>query len=484
MGKLDHLKPERVFYYFEELTKIPHGSGNHAAICKYVADFAKANNLEYTQDALGNTLIVKNASAGYESSDTVMLQGHLDMVCEKNFENAAKFDFKKDPLKLAVMDDYVFARGTTLGGDDGIAVAMILAILADDSLKHPPIEAVFTADEEIGMLGASALDMSILKGRRMINIDNELEGEFITSNAGGRKVTCSVPVRYTEKSGIKYDIVICGLQGGHSGTEIDKYRGNANLLMGRLLHFIGKGVKYELAYLKGGLQDNAIPRESKAQVIVSEKDTARLEELIKEFEDTLLKEYRTVERNLMIYCENKGKNTLNVLSPKTKERIVFLLMTMPDGIHKMSPDTENLVQTSSNVGIMRLDENNFELIASLRSSVSSEKEALSDKIQFLTETIGGTFSTEGDYPAWEYQEDSPLRDLMFDCYQECLSKNPRMVGIHAGLECGLFFQRIPDIDIVSFGPTIEDIHTPKEKLSIDSVARMYSFLVYVLENCK
>ena len=302
MSVLDELQPKEVFKYFEEICAIPHGSGNTAAISRYCVEFAKKYQLDYQQDALGNVIIKKAASEGYENSEPLMLQGHMDMVCEKNFDYDGKFDFTKDGLKLAIMDDYVYAKGTTLGADDGIAVAYCLAILADDTIKHPPLEVVFTVDEETGMLGAEGLDVSSLKAKRMLNIDNENEGELLISSAGGMGVKCTIPVRYATKKGSKYTIVLCGLTGGHSGTEIDKYRGNANLLMGRLLHFIGTQIKFDLIYLKGGLQDNAIPREAKAEILVHEKDAYQFEELISEFETTIQKEYRLMEKNISIYC--------------------------------------------------------------------------------------------------------------------------------------------------------------------------------------
>ncbi|HOO29066.1 MAG TPA: M20/M25/M40 family metallo-hydrolase, partial [Lachnospiraceae bacterium] len=260
MNVLENLKPEKVFQYFEKICQIPHGSGNTESISRYCEDFAKARGLAYNRDRSGNIVIYKSGSCGYEDSAPVILQGHLDMVCENDFEYESRHDFKKDPLHLAIMDDYVYAKGTTLGGDDGIAVAYMLAILDDNSLSHPPLEAVFTVDEEIGMKGAAIFDTSCLCGKKMLNIDNEMEGELLTSSAGGSMVICEIPVRYGTKQGIKYNLLICGLQGGHSGTEIDKYRGNANLLMGRLLHYIGTKINYDLSYLKGGLQDNAIPR--------------------------------------------------------------------------------------------------------------------------------------------------------------------------------------------------------------------------------
>ncbi len=483
MRILEHLDPKNVFYYFEEICAIPHGSRNTTALTDYLIEFAKKKSLTYVSDKLGNVIIYKCGSKGYEKSPAVILQGHIDMVCEKNYELASKFDFKKDGLKLEVSDEYVYAKGTTLGGDDGIAVAYMLALL-DGDYVHPPIECVFTVDEEIGMDGAHAIDPSYLKGRRLLNLDNEEQGEILTSCAGGSRVICRVPVRYCEKQGVKCNLVICGLQGGHSGTEIDKYHGNANLLMGRMLHFVGKQISYDLAGLNGGLQDNAIPREAKAQILINEQDVEKLEGIVSEYEKVIQNEYSAVEHNITIYCETFESVQKSVLTPKTRERAVFLLMTIPDGIQKMSMNTEHLVQTSSNAGIMRLQDDYFELIVSVRSSVTSEKIALRDKIQYLTETIGGTYLVESDYPAWEYKEDSELRAIMFDVYQQCFGKNPHMVGIHAGLECGIFYEKIPDLDIVSFGPTIENIHTPKEKLDINSTKETWEFLLKLLESLK
>lgn len=484
MPVLANLEPKHVFQYFEEICAIPHGSGNTAAISRYCVEFAKAHELKYLQDEMGNVVIFKPASIGYEESEPLILQGHLDMVCEKNFESDTKHDFKVDGLKLVQTDDSIYAKGTTLGADDGIAVAICLAILSDDSLKHPPLEILLTVDEEIGMLGINAFDFSVLSGKRMINIDNENESELLISSAGGMRSKCSIPVRYVEKSGSKYNIVLCGLKGGHSGSEIDKYRGNANILMGRLLHFIGKNIHFDLSYLKGGLQDNAIPREAQAEILVHEKDAYEFEALIGQFEKTIQNEYRIIENNLTIYCEDKGFSTEHVLTTKTKERVVFLLMTIPDGVQKMSPETDSLVQTSLNAGIMRLRDNSFNMQICIRSSVSSEKYALGDKLRYLTETIGGTYVAEGDYPAWELNSKSKLRDIMFRTYQQCMGHNPTITGIHAGLECGIVYQNIPGVDIVSIGPDIDNIHTPKEKLSIQSTQRIWMYLLQVLENCK
>lgn len=478
---LENLSPTNVFKYFEEICKIPHGSGNTKAISDYIVSIAKEYNLKFVQDEANNVIVYKNGSKGYEDKEPIMLQGHMDMVCEKNFETAAKFDFLSDPLKLMVMDNYVYAKGTTLGGDDGIGVAYMLAILTDDSIIAPPIECIFTVDEEIGMLGAHVIDFSLLKSKRLINIDNEDENVILTSCAGGKKAILSVPVRRKDKSGIKFNIVICGLVGGHSGTEIDKYRGNANLFMGRLLQLLDTRISYSLIDIHGGLADNAISRECNAEILVHEKDVDKLEGLFAEFEQTIKNEYRTVEKNMMVYCENCGQVTEKALTYKTMKRVIFLLMTLPDGVQRMSPDTPNLVQTSLNVGIIKLSKDIFETIVSIRSSITSEKEALSTKIKYLTETIGGTYIEEGDYPAWEYTENSVLRTEAIKCFKEVYGTEPKVEGIHAGLETGIFYNNIKGMDIISIGPEILDIHTPKERLNITSVEKTYDVILGLLK---
>lgn len=478
---LEKYQPQNVFKYFEELCKIPHGSGNTKNISDYIVSVAKKHNLRYVQDSVNNVIIYKKGSAGLEDKPSVMLQGHMDMVCEKNFETDARFDFERDPLKLSVMDDYVYAKGTTLGGDDGIGVAYMLALLTDDSLVAPPLECVFTVDEETGMQGAHALDVTLLNSKTLINLDNEDDSVILTSCAGGKKAVISVPVRRVEKTGVKYNIVICGLVGGHSGTEIDKYRGNANLFMGRLLQFLETRLDFDLINISGGLQDNAIPRECNAEILVKEENIDKLEDIFYEFEGIIKNEYKTVERNMMVYCENCDESTEKVLTYKTMQRVIFLLMTLPDGVQRMSPVNEGLVQTSSNVGIIKLSKDKFEVLVSIRSSVTSEKEALSTKMKYLVETIGGTYIEEGDYPAWEYADNSELRNIALTCFKNVYGTEPKAEGIHAGLETGIFYNKIKGLDIISIGPEILDIHTPKEKLNILSTEKMYKVLVDILK---
>jgi len=482
MGILTQLKPERVFYYFEEITKIPHGSGNTEGISSYATDFAKNHGLEFTQDVSGNILIIKEASPGYEKSDTVMLQGHLDMVCEKNSDN--DHDFKKDPLPIGIMDDYVYAKGTTLGGDDGIAIAYMFAILEDKSIEAPRLECLMTVDEEIGMLGATAFDASALKAKVLLNLDSEEEGIFLSSCAGGVRSNCTVAVRYKEKTGIKYHLVISGFKGGHSGTEIDKYHGNANIILGRMLHYLGQKVRYSIISMQGGLQDNAISREADAYILVHEEDVSDFEDMCDAFESMIRNEYKAVEDNIQIYCNNEGCETTAALTRKTQERIIFLLNTMPDGVQKMSMEIRGLVQTSLNLGIIRLDKEHFTATCALRSAVQSEKEALANKLRYLTETIGGTYNEMGNYPSWEYRSDSRIRPLIIKVYERLFEKKAVVEGIHAGLECGILSSKLPELDIVAFGPDILDIHTPKERMSISSVERVYRLILEVLKELK
>ena len=477
---LANLQPEKVFSYFEEISNIPRPSGKCDMISDHIVEFARKHDLEYVQDDCKNVLIRK--TSGRKDDKWVILQGHMDMVCEKSYDYEAKHDFTKDPLKLCVLDDFIYAKGTTLGADDGIAVAMMMSILSSDDPDIPSIEAVFTVDEEDGMRGAMAFDASLLKGRYMINLDHEIEGEILTCSAGGKRVISTVPVEYEEVSGIGYNIVICGLNGGHSGMEIDKGRGNANLLLGRLLHNITKRMPFSLKYIGGGLTDTAIPREAKAEIIIDPEYVDTLEGVVEKYSRIICDEFEGIEENMMIYAENRGEDKGLCLKAESKRCIGFLLNTMPDGIIKMSRKNDGLVRTSLNCGIMKLTDNDFSLIINMRSLAESEKEALADKIEYLTETIGGTFQEEYDYPAWEFEPDSKLRKIAFEIYQGMFSRNPKLRGFHAGLECGVFFKKIDGVDIISFGPNINNIHTPKERLSISRVARVYEYLVEILRN--
>lgn len=484
MGVLDGIKPERVFGYFEEICKIPHGSGNTRQLSAYLKDFADKRGLRVNHEPCGNIVMYKDASEGYEGSPVLCLQAHMDMVCEKNPDS--RHNFKTDPIPVAVMDDEVFSRGTTLGADDGIAVAMILALLDEKELMHPPLEAVFTVDEETGMEGAKVLNYSSIKSRRVINLDSEDEGIFYVSCAGGLRGNIELPVDMKDHIGIEYDVVISGLHGGHSGEMIDRYYANAIMIMGRLLRFLSRRMKFRIAELSGGLMDNAIPREAGCHIQVSTENSTTFEQTIADFESIIRNEYKANETNLMIYCENLGETKKQVLRNDSAKKVMYLLTALPDGVIKMCREEgqEDLVETSLNFGIMRLSDEKFTLEAGLRSSVSSEKYSLSEKLRVIAEMAGAVYTEKGDYPAWEFNGESYLMSMLKRLYESQYGQSPVIKGIHAGLECGVIYHALSPVDIISFGPTIRHAHTPKETLSISSVERIYMLLLALVKELK
>lgn len=480
MRALENCEPKRVFYYFEELCKIPHGSGNTKQISDYLVSFAKEQGLEYVQDEMNNIVIYKPATPGYENAPTVIIQGHMDMVCEKRPD--VEHDFTKDPLNISVQDGYVTANGTTLGGDDGIAVAYGLALLESKEIAHPALEVLITVDEEIGLLGAVGLDCSVLKGRRLINLDSEAEGSLWISCAGGLSGISTIPVQRVEAEGQKAAVKITGLMGGHSGAEIDKKRANANVLMGRFLYSLQQETAYEIISLAGGQKDNAITREADAELLVEDINSVKAcaEKLQKGFRE----EYAGTDEGITVEITDLGIASAKILHPTSREKVLFFLMEVPFGIQKMSGSIDGLVETSTNIGIVKLGENEFLGSSSVRSSVEAAGAALSDKICYLTEFLGGEYTVQGAYPAWEYRKDSPLRDQMVEVYEEMYGEKPNVVAIHAGLECGLFYKKIEGLDCVSLGPNMKDIHTSEEVLDIASTERVWKYLVKVLESLK
>ena len=482
MSVLENLQPERVFHYFEEITKIPHGSGNTREISDYLVSFAKEHGLRYIQDESNNVILFKPAAKGYENAPTVMLQGHMDMVCEK--EPGSSHDFTRDALKLQVEGDYISAQGTTLGGDDGIAVAYGLALLEDDTLEHPALEVVITVDEEIGLLGATALDASPLQAKCLINLDSEEEGYLWAGCAGGMTAVSELPVRYQEETNEKWKVTVSGLAGGHSGAEIDKNRANATLLLARFLKEAKEQGAYAISELNGGLKDNAIPRTANALILAGKEEGNAIAAYAKVFTEALKKEYTGSDEGICVTVEAQGIGTEPVLHPVSQEKVLFFLLQYPNGIQKMCGFMDGLVETSCNLGITNLTPKALVGSASVRSSVGSAKKALADKIAYLTEFLGGDFQIEGDYPSWEYKQDSALRPLMVEVFQEMYHREPEVKVIHAGLECGLFYEKIPGLDCVSLGPDMQNIHTTEEKLSISSVERVWEYLLAVLKRIK
>ena len=478
MAVLENCEPKRVFHYFEEICKIPHGSGNTRQISDYLVQFAKNHDLKYIQDEMNNVVIYKPGTAGYENAPTVIVQGHMDMVCEKRPD--VDHDFTKDGLNLSVEGDYVSANGTTLGGDDGIAVAYGLALLESDTIAHPPLEVFITVDEEIGLLGAVGFDCSVLKGRRFINLDSEAEGSLWISCAGGLSGISHIPVTRLEAKGEKLTVKISGLMGGHSGAEIDKNRANANSLLGKFLHGLDAKAGYELISVQGGQKDNAITRESIAELLTVKENVEAVKEYAASMQTAWREEYTGTDEGITVTVTEEGEQDAKVLHPTSKEKVVFFLVNVPYGVQKMSGTIKGLVETSTNIGILKTSENEVLGSSSIRSSVETARDALSDKIEYLTEFLGGEYERQGVYPAWEYRKDSPLRDMMVEVYEEMYGQKPNVVAIHAGLECGLFYKKMEGLDCVSLGPDMKDIHTSEEVLSISSTERVWKYLVKVL----
>ena len=479
MGVLSGLEPERVFYYFEEISKIPHGSGNTKRISDYIVSFAAEHGLEYLQDHAGNVIISKAASPGKEGSDPVMLQGHMDMVAAKTADAAA--DMEKDGLKLLVKDGRISADKTSLGGDDGIAVAYMLTLLESDALVHPPLECVFTVDEEIGMLGASALDMSVLKARRLINLDSETEGVLCVSCAGGVSVTTHLQV--VEKPAFPQGVLvrISGCMGGHSGQEIDKGRANAIRELGRFLYALRTHTPFRIARVQGGTQDNAIPSSAEAVLTFPEEENASVVmEQARLAQEVFRKEYALTDPEISVTCETTQTGG-TAFGTHTTNRVIAAMRGLPNGVQRMSPQAGGPVQTSVNLGFVETSFGEVNLHFCVRSSVASEKTEVVERIKCLTEFLGGYTTLAGDYPGMPYLEDSPLRDTMVDVFRQQYGKEPVVEAIHAGLECGLFAGGIEGLDYVSIGPDMEGIHSVSETLDIASTQRTWKYLTAVLE---
>ena len=476
-NRLSGLKPEKVFQFFNEISMIPRGSGNMEKISDYCCDFASARGLGFVKDDYCNVIIYKSGSAGRENENPVILQGHLDMVCEKTADCA--IDFEKDSLDLAVDGDFVFANGTTLGGDDGIAVAYCLALLDSNNISHPPLEVVFTVDEETGMYGAENIDVSHLKGKRMINIDSEDEGTLWVSCAGGGRVDVEASFEPVSAGGTVCEIVLCGLHGGHSGAEIHRGYANANKLMGRVLKEISGSVDFALVSVNGGTMDNAITRESRSKIVISSESEA-LFKVVNRLNSQLQKEYKSTDPNLTLKirgCDDEK----NCMTKADTSKVIDMLCEFPCGVIAMSKEIDGLVETSLNLGVLKTENNNVSFTFLVRSSNNSERKKLTEELLSVAEKYGARTNVHSEYPAWEYKKDSVLQNVFADTYRDVYGKAMNVTAIHAGLECGLFCGKIEGLDCVSFGPDIFDIHTPQEKLSISSCARTWEYLLEVLK---
>ena len=470
------LQPANVFAYFEKICSIPHGSGNTRLISDYLVSFAVEHGLRYIQDDLNNVILFADGTCGYEDHEPVILQGHMDMVCEK--DETCPIDMQTQGLDVIHDGRFVFARGTTLGGDDGIAVAYALALLADKTIPHPPLEVVITVDEETGMFGAAGIDLSMLKGRKLLNIDSEDEGIFTVSCAGGGRGTIRLPLERRAVYGPCVRLTVEGLQGGHSGVEIHKNRANANKVMGLFLERVQKLMPLCITGLKGGAKDNAIPRSCQVTLVALGMYIERINEIASQLQQEIREQYD--EPEAIVRGDDVDALGGNALTSECTAKVIALLNAAPNGVQAWSKDIAGLVQTSLNLGIAELDED-LRLTFAVRSSVNREKRELLDRLKELAQFYGGSYSEVGEYPAWEYKADSVLRDTMVRVYTDMFGGAPEVVAIHAGLECGLLSEKLPGLDCASLGPQMHDIHTSRERLDIASTERTWKFLLEVLK---
>lgn len=502
-GVLKHLEPKKVFHYFEEICCIPHGSGNIEQISNYLVEFAVQRNLRVIQDDLKNVIIWKEGTDSYKNKPTVIIQGHMDMVAVK--KNDCDKDLLKEGLTLAIDDDDIYSVGTSLGGDDGIALAYALALLDSTEYNHPPLEVVFTVDEETGMGGALGIDLSFLVGKQLLNIDSEEEGVLLVSCAGGVRLKSTLPIEREWVNGQEIVITIDGLLGGHSGLDINKGRANSNCLMGYTLGYLMKKVSFTIVSLQGGTKDNVIP--SQTQAIISTKECIdNIQTFLTECQILFGKMYGNKEGNIKVTCkinnsickninekmiENNSENESECaklfcqsegLTKNSCERVIHFLMSQQHGVHSMSEDVPDFVVSSSNLAIVTLKQDKFIGDHSIRSSLKAKKVILIDNISLITSALDGSVTIFAEYPAWEYRSFSPLRDKMVEVYKNMYGTSPRVEGIHAGLECGILCEKIKNLDCISFGPNMKNIHTAEEKLSISSVKRVWEYLLKVLES--
>ena len=477
---VEAIDSEPVFSYFREICAIPHGSGHTAAISEYLVSFAKEHGYPFRKDSADNVVIFCPASPGLENAEPLILQGHMDMVLEK--ESGKEIDMVTEPITVIEEGDWIRADGTTLGGDDGIAVAMMLALMDDRTIRRPPLECIITADEETGMIGAQALDLSGIKGRKMINIDSEQEGIITAGCAGGAEVHQKLRMRRKEREGFPLSIRVSGLLGGHSGEAIRLGRANAVYVLGRLLYELLGHCKFRLVAFEGGGKDNAIPREACAQILLSRRDGEedRMQQIIaqvKAIGETLRHEFELTDPGMEISCEeNDTVLTTEAFSRKATLDCLRYLMTLPDGVLAYSPSFAGLPQTSLNLGILRTEEDGIKTVFLVRSSIESQKRMLVEKLHCAAYGYGAGSKVVGTYPAWEYKAHSPFRDTVAALYEQETGKAPEVAVIHGGLECGLLSAKIPGLECVSIGPDLIDIHTPAERLSRSSTERLWKFL--------
>jgi dipeptidase D len=474
------IEPNNLWKHFAEFLKIPHCSGNEKALGDYIIAFAKSKGLEWKRDDVGNVIISKSGSPGHENSVGVVFQGHLDMVCEKNSD--VSHDFSKDPINAKMEGEWIQAEGTTLGADNGIGACAALAIMEDDTLVHPPIECLFTVDEETGLTGATKIQPGFLKGKKLLNLDSEDEGEFTIGCAGGADTQISLPIQKDNTdSGEVYKVKLSGFRGGHSGIDINQGRGNAIKLLARILWQVSSaGVPFRLVSIEGGNLRNAIPREAWASVILDPSEKDRFSDSSQKAFEKIKAEYAAVETGAVFSFERSDEPTTISLTLDSQNKLINLLFTLPHGVVTMHPEMEGLVETSTNLAVVHTHEDNVEVICSTRSSVASAIEATRDTLAAISSLVSADVVLEKGYPGWTPNLQSPLLQTMKDIYKKTFNKEAHVAAVHAGLECGIIGEKFPGMDMISFGPTIEHPHSPDERVHVGSVEKFWTFLLSVL----
>ncbi len=478
--KITGYEPAQLFHFFEEVSAIPRGSGNEKGISDFLVAFAKERGLDVYQDKVYNVIIRKPASAGAENAPAVMLQGHIDMVCDKL--GSVEHDFMTDGIDLVVKDGVLTANGTTLGADNGIAVALMLTVLNDDSIAHPALECVFTTDEETGLVGAETLDKSQISARTMINLDSEEEGVATVSCAGGVVVTYTCPIAREHKTGSTLTLDISGLLGGHSGSDINLERGNGNLIMARIIDRLMVAGEPAIVSFNGGTKDNAINRECKAELVYADHAAAEAAaEIAKGIIADVTVELEVFDPGFTCTVEIADDAEVEAMDEKSALALIRALRLAPNGVIRRNVATDGSVEVSSNIGVVATSDDQVKIMLSPRSSITSLQNEFKDRLQMLADVLGFDAKFEFEYPGWSYAEHSPVRDVFVESYRELFGSELRIESIHAGLECGLFAEALRGLDAIAVGPTLSDVHTPDESMELASAERFYELLIDVLK---
>lgn len=482
MSDVSKLAPQEVFRYFKEISDVPRSSSHNEKISAYLVNFAKEHELEYYQDESGNVIIWKDGTPGYENSDMVMIQGHMDIVAEKTEDST--HDFQNDPLELIVDGDTLTANKTTLGADDGAAIAMGLALLDSTDIPHPPLEFIATVDEEIGMLGAYALDGSKIRSRKVINIDSEEEGIITVGCAGAVDIFTSFPADKKLVNGVKYKYVVDGLLAGHSGLDIHQERANAGQIVARLFLDARENAELNIVSINGGRATNVILGKVEGEVIVAASDVKAFEEIIATSTEEIKAEYRTSDSGITVSIEAVGEASEEAVDTVCQDNFFKFLVACPTGAEHYSVELKGLVETSHSIGVVKLEDGRLITKSMSRSSVNSRNRLLARKIGIIAEALGAEVEHGSSYGAWEFNNKSDLLDVCINAYKEQYGEEPVVSAMHAGIECGIWAEKVGKVDAVSIGPDMTGVHSVNEELSIPSTERTWQYLKLILSHCK